>query len=66
MEFCVLGPVEAWAGGERVPLGPAKVRCVLAVLLRTPGVLVTTEALVAEIPEDEKAPAPAAGGPPMY
>lgn len=46
MEFCVLGPVEAWAGGERVALGPAKVRCVLAVLLRTPGVLVTTEALV--------------------
>jgi chaperonin GroEL len=26
----------------------------------------TTEALVAEIPEDEKAPAPPAGGPPMY
>ena len=57
MEFCVLGPVEAWAGGERVPLGPAKVRCVLAVLLRTPGVLVTTEALVDRV-WDEHPPGP--------
>jgi DNA-binding SARP family transcriptional activator len=57
MEFCVLGPVEAWAGGERVALGPAKVRCVLAVLLRTPGVLVTTEALVDRV-WDEHPPGP--------
>jgi chaperonin GroEL len=28
--------------------------------------MLTTEALVAEIPEEEKAPAPPAGGPPMY
>jgi DNA-binding SARP family transcriptional activator len=58
MEFSVLGPVEAWtAGGDRVPLGPAKVRCVLAVLLRTPGVLVTTEALVDRV-WDEHPPGP--------
>ncbi|GAA2057089.1 hypothetical protein GCM10009839_78010 [Catenulispora yoronensis] len=42
----MLGPVEAWADGERIRLGPAKVRCVLAVLLRTPGMLVMTDALV--------------------
>src|SRR4051812_49277658 len=57
MEFCVLGPVEAWADGERIRLGPAKVRCVLAVLLRTPGVLVTTEALVDRV-WDEHPPGP--------
>jgi DNA-binding SARP family transcriptional activator len=48
MEFRMLGPVGAWHHGARVHLGRAelaKVRCMLAVLLRTPGVLVTTEAL---------------------
>lgn len=47
MEFGILGPVEAWAGGGNVvALGSAKVRCVLAVLLRVPGAPVSREALV--------------------
>ena len=33
MEFRVLGPVQLWAGGSQVNLGPGKQRCVLAVLL---------------------------------
>jgi tetratricopeptide (TPR) repeat protein len=49
LEFRLLGPVEVWAGDRRIALGPAesaKTRCMLAVLLRTPGALVTTEALI--------------------
>jgi DNA-binding SARP family transcriptional activator len=52
LEFRVLGSVGAWAGDLRVGLGrpeSAKVRCVLAVLLRTPGDLVTTDALVERV-----------------
>ncbi|HEX6519474.1 MAG TPA: tetratricopeptide repeat protein [Streptosporangiaceae bacterium] len=48
LEFRLLGPVEVRAGGDRIALGSAesaKTRCVLAVLLRTPGMLVTTDAL---------------------
>jgi len=33
MEFLVLGPVQLWAAGRQVNLGPGKQRCVLAVLL---------------------------------
>ena len=33
MEFCVLGPVEVWDGGRRVPVGGPKQRALLAVLL---------------------------------
>ena len=49
LEFRLLGPVEVWAGDGRVPLGraeSAKMRCMLAVLLRTPGALVTTDSLI--------------------
>lgn len=33
MEFRVLGPVELWAHGQRIDLGPAKTQLLLAVLL---------------------------------
>jgi DNA-binding SARP family transcriptional activator len=49
LQFRLLGPVELRAGDARIALGRAelaKTRCMLAVLLRTPGVLVSTEALV--------------------
>jgi chaperonin GroEL len=48
-------------------LDPAKVtRSALQNAASISSLMLTTEALVAEIPEDEKAPAPPAGGPPMY
>ncbi|WP_370368229.1 BTAD domain-containing putative transcriptional regulator [Catenulispora sp. GP43] len=46
MEFHLLGPVEAWADGRETALRSTKARCVLAVLLRTPGALVPTDTLV--------------------
>jgi tetratricopeptide (TPR) repeat protein len=52
LEFRLLGPVEVWAGDGRVALGraeSAKVRCLLAVLLRTPGKLVSTDALIERV-----------------
>lgn len=51
-EFRLLGPVGLWVDGRRAGLGAAesaKPRCVLAVLLRTPGALVTTDALVERV-----------------
>ena len=48
-------------------LDPAKVtRSALQNAASISSLMLTTEALVAEIPEEEKAPAPPAGGPPMY
>jgi chaperonin GroEL len=48
-------------------LDPAKVtRSALQNAASIASLMLTTEALVAEFPEDEKAPAPPAGGPPMY
>ena len=49
-------------------LDPAKVaRTALQNAASISALMLTTEALVAEIPEEEKAPAgPGAGGPPMY
>jgi chaperonin GroEL len=48
-------------------LDPAKVtRSALQNAASISSLMLTTEALVAEFPEDEKAPAPPAGGPPMY
>jgi tetratricopeptide (TPR) repeat protein len=52
LEFRLLGPVEVWADSGRVALGraeSAKTRCMLAVLLRTPGVLVSTDALIERV-----------------
>src|SRR5450755_3620486 len=49
LEFRLLGPVEAWAADGRIALGhaeSAKARCLLVALLRTPGVLVQTDALI--------------------
>ena len=49
LEFRLLGPVEVWQDNRRIALGgaeSAKTRCMLAVLLRTPGALVTTESLI--------------------
>jgi chaperonin GroEL len=48
-------------------LDPAKVtRSALQNAASIASLMLTTEALVAEIPEDDKAPAAPAGGPPMY
>jgi chaperonin GroEL len=49
-------------------LDPAKVtRSALQNAASIAALMLTTEALVSEIPEDEKAaPAPGGGGPPMY
>lgn len=52
LEFNLLGRVEVWAGDGRVSLGQAesaKARCLLAVLLRTPGALVPVETLVEKV-----------------
>ena len=45
-EFRVLGPVELWSGGQQHDLGAARARCVLAILLLTPGTMVPAEALI--------------------
>lgn len=45
IEFRVLGPLEARAGGSSLPLGGAKQRAVLTLLLLRPGELVTIERL---------------------
>jgi DNA-binding SARP family transcriptional activator len=62
VDFRLLGPVGLWhEGGGRASLGRAelpKVRCLLAVLLRSPGDLVTTEALSRRVWGDD-APGPA-------
>ena len=49
MDFRLLGPVEARVGGVRLDLGPAKQRCVLAVLLEQAGRAVTTDVLVGRV-----------------
>jgi hypothetical protein len=44
LEFRLLGPVEVWAANGKVALGraeSAKTRSMLAILLRTPGALVS-------------------------
>src|SRR5712691_2111275 len=46
MEFRVLGPVELWSAGQQCDLGPDRARCVLAILLLTPGTIVPAEALI--------------------
>lgn len=46
MEFRVLGPVELWSAGQRCDLGTMKERCIVAVLLFTPGAVVPAEVLI--------------------
>jgi DNA-binding SARP family transcriptional activator/Flp pilus assembly protein TadD len=46
MEFRVLGPIELWSAGERQDLGSARARCLLAILLLTPGTLVPADTLI--------------------
>ncbi|WP_433337514.1 tetratricopeptide repeat protein [Spirillospora sp. CA-294931] len=49
MEFRLLGPVELWARGQRQNLGWAKERCVLAVLLMSPGRPIPVEILISKV-----------------
>jgi DNA-binding SARP family transcriptional activator/tetratricopeptide (TPR) repeat protein len=46
MEFRVLGPIELWSTGQRQDLGPARARCILAILLLTPRTIVPVETLI--------------------
>jgi DNA-binding SARP family transcriptional activator len=58
MDFRMLGPVEVWSAERRVDLGrgeAAKARTLLAVLMRSPGELVSTDALVERV-WDERPP----------
>lgn len=45
-EFRVLGPIELWSAEQRQDLGPARVRCILAMLLLAPGTIVPVETLI--------------------
>jgi tetratricopeptide (TPR) repeat protein len=46
MEFRALGPIELWSAGQRQDLGPARARCILAMLLLTPRAIVPVETLI--------------------
>jgi DNA-binding SARP family transcriptional activator len=59
MEFRVLGPLEAIAGGEQIPLGGAKQRALLAVLLLNANRVVSTDRLIDDL-WGERPPATAA------
>jgi DNA-binding SARP family transcriptional activator len=52
VEFRVLGPVELWAGEQKVELGRAKERCLLGVLLLSAGRPVTTRTLLEALWDD--------------
>lgn len=49
VEFRMLGPIEAWVGGRLVPLGYAKQRGVLALLMCDVGRVVPTERVIDRI-----------------
>ncbi len=49
MEFRILGPLEATAGGEPLQLGGARQRAVLALLLTRPNEVVSTDRLVDQL-----------------
>lgn len=53
MEFRLLGPVTAFSEGQRVELGPAKQRCVLAALLLDAGHVVSAEQLIDRVWGDD-------------
>ncbi|MET8679829.1 BTAD domain-containing putative transcriptional regulator [Streptomyces sp. NPDC004647] len=53
MEFSLLGPVVVSTGSGELPLGPAKRRSVLAMLLLQPNITVSLEQLIASLWEDE-------------
>src|SRR2546427_41400 len=61
MEFRLLGPLEAWRGKQRVDLGGAKQRAVLAMLLLGANEPVSTDALIDGV-WGETPPASAADG----
>src|SRR5215472_5788572 len=46
MEFRTLGPIELWSAGRQQDLGPARARCLLAILLLTPRTIVPAETLI--------------------
>ena len=45
-EFRALGPVELWSAGRQCDLGPARARCVLAILLLSPRTIVSADGLI--------------------
>ncbi|MEW1657497.1 BTAD domain-containing putative transcriptional regulator [Streptomyces sp. NPDC093707] len=53
MEFSLLGPISVLCGSEELPLGPAKRRSVLALLLLQPNTTVPLEQLIDSLWEDE-------------
>ena len=61
--FALLGPVRLTAGGIEQDLGPAKRRCVLAVLLMRPNRAVPVEALVDRVWGDQPPKSPNAAAP---
>ena len=46
LEFRALGPIELWSAGQRQDLGPARVRCILGMLLLAPRTIVPVETLI--------------------
>jgi DNA-binding SARP family transcriptional activator len=53
LEFALLGPVGVTTGSGELPLGPAKRRSVLAMLLLQPNITVSVEQLITCLWEDE-------------
>ncbi|MFK0289003.1 BTAD domain-containing putative transcriptional regulator [Streptomyces sp. NPDC090442] len=53
MEFSLLGPISVLSGSAELPLGPAKRRSVLALLLLQPNTTVPLEQLIDSLWEDE-------------
>src|SRR5215467_15276782 len=49
MNIGVLGPVELWSAGGRIDPGPARERCILAVLAMSPRTPVSAEALIGRL-----------------
>ena len=56
MRFCVLGPLEAYADGHRVPVGGGRQRALLALLLVHAGEVVSRDRLIEELWAGEPPP----------